>query len=146
APACVVAVASAVSPAAPSRWPAALPSALAVAPAPSAAPSEGDGVLAEPPPSTEWLSDWALAEAASAAVELNGAIGMADRASAKALVDKRNIHLLFIQTSKNWERFHLPHRPRQCGSKSAEQRSLRTLAKLPSRPPANRNREPAADT
>jgi hypothetical protein len=93
APAWVVEEESAVLPSLPALWADALPSADAEAPAPVALASECDDELAAPPPAVAWLSDDALADAASAAVDvshplwLSGATGAAASMRAKALVE-----------------------------------------------------------
>jgi len=78
---------SAVLPAASSLCAEAPPLAEAVAPAPVPWASECDAVLAEPPPAVEWLSDWALADAAN-----EGVMGDADNTSAKALAESKSPH------------------------------------------------------
>jgi len=92
APALVEDEESEVLPAPSSPCAVAPPLADAEAPAPLALASECDDVDALPPPTLEWLSDEALAEAARAAVEVSqpcefGAIGAAVSNRAKALVE-----------------------------------------------------------
>jgi len=93
APALVVDDESEVLPAPSSPCAVAPPLADADAPAPLALASECDDVDALPPPTLEWLSDEALAEAARAAVDVSqpvcefGAIGAAVSKRAKALVE-----------------------------------------------------------